>query len=155
MQRQLVTFLLGSGLFGIDVLLIREINRGIDVTKVSPSPDYVEGLMNLRGQIVTILNPSQRLGIKSESVEEHSCIILKTKNELERHISEGLIDSDVSKEVVGLRVDAIAEMVMVNDDEMEQAPANVGGIEAAYIKGIVKLENNLLVVLNLPKVLHM
>lgn len=154
MQRQLVTFLLGSGLFGIDVLLIREINRGMDIAKVCPSPDYVEGLMNLRGQIVTIINPSQRLGIKSENVEEHSCIILKTKHELERHISEGLVDGDVSKEVVGLRVDTIAEMVMVNDDEMEQPPANVGGIEAAYIKGIVKLENNLLLALNLSKVLQ-
>ncbi len=156
MPAQFATFFLGNDYFGIDVLLVREINQNMVVTEVDPSPVYIVGLMNLRGQIVTVADLKVKLGIEDKAgVSGENCIVLKTDEELDRLRDKGFGVSKTAKDIVGLMVDRIGDMVTVHEDEMESAPANVNGVDSRYIRGIVKLDGKLLVVLNVQTVLAM
>jgi len=135
-SRQFVTFGIDDYLLGIDILKVREINRVLDITLVQHARTYVRGLINLRGQTVTVFDLGRRLGLAlREIAEESHNIILKN-------------------DAVGLLVDSIGDVVVAQDDEIEQPPANVGGIEGKFIEGIVKLEKDLLVILSAEKILE-
>ena len=134
--RQFVTFRIDDHLLGIDVLGVREINRALDITPVPKAPEYVRGLVNLRGQIVTVFDLGVRLGFGPRKITENTHnVILKS-------------------DVVGLMVDAIGDVAITEDDEVEPPPANVGAIEGEFIEGVVKLENELLVILSAEKLLR-
>ncbi|MFH1138507.1 MAG: chemotaxis protein CheW [Pseudomonadota bacterium] len=134
--RQFVTFRIDDHLLGIDVLGVREINRALEITPVPRSPAYVRGLVNLRGQIVTVFDLGVRLGFEPRLISEttHN-VILKS-------------------EVVGLMVDAIGDVAQTDEEDVEPPPANVGGIEGEFIEGVVKLERELLVILSAEKLLR-
>ena len=135
-SRQFVTFGIDDYLLGIDILKVREINRVLDITPVQHARTYVRGLINLRGQTVTVFDLGRRLGLAlREIAEESHNIILKN-------------------DAVGLLVDSIGDVVMAQDDEIEQPPANVGGIEGRFIEGVVKLREELLVILSAEKILE-
>ncbi|HHC25001.1 MAG TPA: chemotaxis protein CheW [Desulfobacterales bacterium] len=135
-SRQFVTFGIDDYLLGIDILKVREINRVLDITPVQHARTYVRGLINLRGQTVTVFDLGRRLGLALRKIAEESHnIILKN-------------------DAVGLLVDSIRDVVVAQDDEIEQPPANVGGIEGKFIEGIVKLEKDLLVILSAEKILE-
>lgn len=155
MRRQFATFYLGENLFGIDVLLVREINQNVDITEVDPSPDYIIGLMNLRGQIVAITDLSVKLGIENKANKKSNCIVLKTDAELDHLNEEGLNVGKTSKDMIGLMVDKIGDMVTVEDEEIESPPANVNGIDGKYLDGVIKLKGQLLVTLKLEEILSM
>jgi purine-binding chemotaxis protein CheW len=135
-NRQFVTFLIGEHLLGIDVRQVREINRVVETTPVPPAPDYVRGLINLRGQVVTVLDIGVRLGLSPLSItpDTHN-VILKADN-------------------LGLLVDAIGDVETVPLDEIEPPPANLGGLEDELIEAVVKLQGELLVILSASKVLE-
>lgn len=154
MQRQFATFFLGNSLFAIDVLLVREINRNLDITEVDPSPDFVMGLMNLRGQIVSVISLGVRLGIKKHSMDKDTCcIVLKTTQELERIINEGLVSETTSPDIVGLIVDKIGDMITIDDTQIEAPPANIYGIDGKYLAGVIKLDKSLVATLKLESIL--
>ncbi len=156
MQRQFTTFYLGDSLFAIDVLLVREINRNLDITNVDPSPDFVMGLMNLRGQIVAVTDLGIRLNLgKREITNKTCCIVLKTNQELERIINEGLITEKTSNDFVGLVVDRISDMITVENDNIEPPPANMNGVDGKYLNGVVKLEKDLIATLKVKEILAM
>ncbi len=155
MRRQFATFYLGENLFGVDVLLVREINQNVDITEVDPSPDYIIGLMNLRGQIVAITDLSVKLGIVNKANKKTNCIVLKTDSELDHLNEEGLSVGKTSKDMIGLMVDKIGDMVTVEEDEIESPPANVNGIDGKYLNGVIKLQGQLLVTLKLEEILAM
>ncbi len=135
-SRQFVTFGIDDYLLGIDILKVREINRVLDITPVQHARTYVRGLINLRGQTVTVFDLGRRLGLALRKIAEESHnIILKN-------------------DAVGLLVDSIRDVVVAQDDEIEQPPANVGGIEGKFIEGIVKLEKDLLLILSAEKILE-
>jgi purine-binding chemotaxis protein CheW len=155
MVKQFASFYLGDSLFGIDVLLVREINKNIEISDVDPSPDYVVGLMNLRGQIVTVLDLGIRLGLRKRTISDDTCcIVLKTIPELGRYKSEGFAVEETSKDMVGLMADKVGDMIEVDESEIETPPANVNGIESKYLSGVVKLEKELLVTLRMEEVLR-
>src|SRR5512140_905869 len=111
MQRESCTFYLGEGLFGMDVLLVREVHRNFDITQVDRAPDFVVGVMNLRGQVVTVVDPGVRLGLDTAEVSEESgCIVLKTVTELQRLRDEGFALESTVKDATGLLVDKIGDM---------------------------------------------
>jgi purine-binding chemotaxis protein CheW len=155
MERQFATFYLGEGLFGIDVLLVREVNRNLDITAVDPAPDYVVGLMNLRGQIVTVVDLGVRLGLeRRERTDSSACIVLKTSQELQRVIDEGLISDDTSKEIVGLSVDEVGDMVSVDAEDIESPPANMNGVAGRYLTGVIKLDGQLVATVKASEILN-
>jgi purine-binding chemotaxis protein CheW len=153
-QLQLATFNIGEHIFGINVLLIREINPNTVFTPVDLSPDYIRGLLNLRGQIITIIDPAVRLGMQQRDITPDSCcLVLKTTREVEDREDAELLAPDTVNDMVGLLVDSISDMVTANTRDIEQPPANIGDIDGRFIAGILKMDGRLLLVLKTIEIL--
>lgn len=134
---QLVTFKLGSEEFALDILLVQEINRRVEITKVPKTPEFVEGVINLRGKIVPVLDLRKRFGLVGREFTAQSRIIVV----------------NIDKRVLGLMVDSVSEVLRIPQHTVEPPPPIVAGIDATYIKGIGKFEGRLLILLDLGKVL--
>lgn len=133
---QFITFNIKDHLVGIDIRDVREINRVLDITPVQHAPDYVRGLINLRGNTVTIFDLAVRIGFeKREITEESHNIILK-------------------KDSVGLVVDNIGDVVEAHESEIELPPANLKGIKSRFVEGVKKLNEELLIILSAKKILE-
>jgi purine-binding chemotaxis protein CheW len=154
-QKQFASFYLDNNLFGIDIRLVREINRNIDITHVDRAPEYIRGLLNLRGQIVTVVDVGIRMGIrqKGEEKENCRCVVLKTSEELSAKRDEDPTLEDTSRDLVALYVDGIGDMVTFDEKEIEPSPANIGEVEGRFIRGVVKLEKELMINLNVSELL--
>ncbi|MBF0101823.1 MAG: chemotaxis protein CheW [Desulfobacterales bacterium] len=132
---QFVSFVIDSNLCGINILNVREINSVLDITPVQHAPDYVRGLINLRGQTVTVCDLGVRLGLEPRTItSETKNIILK-------------------EEDVALLVDSIGDVVEVEEDEIRPSPANFGDIEREFMDGIVRLESQLLIILSAKRLI--
>ena len=153
--KQFASFHVNNNLFGIDIRLIREINRNVDITVVDSAPDFVRGLLNLRGQIVTVIDIGVRMGLreKKDIQDNCRCIVLKTSEELSSKRAEDASIEDTSRDLVALYVDDIGDMVTIEEKEVEAPPANIGEIEGKFISGIAKLENELLIILKAGELL--
>ncbi len=134
---QLVTFKLGSEEFALDILVVQEINRRVEITKVPKTPEFVEGVINLRGKIVPVLDLRKRFGLAGREFTGHSRIIVV----------------NIDTRVLGLMVDSVSEVLRIPSHSIEPPPPLVAGIDAAYIKGVGKFEGRLLILLDLGKVL--
>lgn len=156
MRRQFATFRLDQWLLGVDLLLVREINPQMDVTPVPLAPPFVRGLINLRGQIVTVLDLGIRLGLSARTITESShVVILKTNDELGAvRMQTGRAALKGASEVVGLLVDAIGDVVEEEEEFIEPPPANVGEMERRFLAGVVKLRDELMVILETNEVLR-
>ena len=134
---ELATFYVGDALCGMDILKIREINKIMEMTKVPQAPEYVKGILNLRGRIITIIDLGNRLGLSSDEPTDESCnIIINSQNEY-----------------VGLLVDRIGDVVRAPMDKIELPPANMGGEQGEYIEGVFKTENTLIGILDVDEML--
>lgn len=134
---ELATFYVGEALCGMDILKIQEINKLMEMTIVPQAPNYVMGILNLRGQIVTIIDLGKRLGLSSITIDDFSRnIIVNSQHE---HI--------------GLLVSKIGDVIAADWDKVESPPANIGGIQGAFFKGVFKTENHLIGILDSEKVL--
>lgn len=154
-SRSFSTFLLSGQLFGIDILLVREINRQLEVTPVPHTSDYIRGLLNLRGQIVTILDLNRRLGLEKATLSEASHnIILKTDHELQNlDLDEDFGHLSTAGDKVGLLVDDIRDVVIVPEEAIEPPPANIGKVDGQFLTGVIKQNNALVAVLSVEKLL--
>ncbi len=152
---QFATFRLGDRVFGLDIMMIREINRILDITPVPHARDHIRGLINLRGQIVTILDLAVRLGLPSREVGEDSHnIILKTTVELAALHADGTAKAfSTSSDLVGFLVDAIGDVVEADDAAIEPPSANVSEAESQFLSGVIKTDAGLLVLLDIKEVL--
>lgn len=134
---QLVTFGIGEEEFGIDILKVQEIIRTMAITKVPNSPPYVEGVINLRGKVIPVIDLRNRFNMEYRSHDNHTRIIV-----IELH-----------KMVIGFVVDGVSEVLRIQSNTVEPPPAIVGGIDSEYIKGVGKLKNRLLILLDLEKLI--
>lgn len=131
------TFFLGEALFGINILDIQEINKHCEMTIVPQASNYIKGILNLRGRIVTIVDLGEKLGLAK--VQENK----ETRN----------IIVDSEDEHIGLLVDAIGDVVTAKKDKIEPAPSNIGGVRGKYLQGVLKTENQLIGILDIDEVL--
>ncbi len=153
-QNQFATFFIDEHLFGVNVLLVREINPHVDFTPVDLAPDFVRGLMNLRGQIVTIIDPAVRFGIGQRPITPRSrCLVLKTAREVEEREDGAQLMLETVSDSVGFLVDSIGDMVAADARDLEPPPANIGEIDGKFIAGVHKLEEKLMIVLKTGEVL--
>lgn len=136
---ELATFYVGRALCGMDILKIQEINKLMEMTKVPQAPDYMVGILNLRGQIVTIIDLGQKLGLGNIEISNESRNIIV----------------NAPGEHVGLLVSSISDVVMADPDKIEPAPANMNGIQGTFFTGVYKTENRLIGILNLKEVLRL
>lgn len=147
---QYCSFKIGEYLFGIDVLLVREINNNIEITPVDQAPENIRGLLNLRGQIVTVLDVGISLGLEKRNIHPLSrIIILKSNSELEKYRAEGFEIEDTFNDIVGLLVDQIDDMVHIEDDQLEITPANLAELDMKKLKGVVKLDHQIMTILKI------
>jgi purine-binding chemotaxis protein CheW len=133
---QLVTFKLENEEFGVDILRVQEINRMMNITKIPNAPVFIEGVINLRGKIIPIVDLRKRLGFRDGGYDKSTRIIVV---EL-----EGL--------VLGFIVDSVSEVLRINENTVEPPPSIVSGIDSEYIEGVGKLDDRLLILLELNKV---
>ncbi|WP_428568504.1 MAG: chemotaxis protein CheW [Solidesulfovibrio sp. DCME] len=134
---QLVTFAIGEEEFGIDILKVQEIIRIMDITKVPNSPPHVEGVINLRGKVIPVIDLRCRFDMASRDHDRQTRIIVL----------------DLHGTTVGFVVDAVSEVLRLQSDTVEPPPPVVSGIDSEYIRGVGKLENRLLILLDLEKLL--
>jgi len=134
---QLVTFGIGEEEFGIDILKVQEIIRTMAITKVPNSPPYVEGVINLRGKVIPVIDLRGLFNMESRSHDNHTRIIV-----IELH---GMI--------IGFVVDEVSEVLRIQSNTVESPPPVVAGIESEYIKGVGKLDDRLLILLDLEKLI--
>lgn len=134
---QLVSFKIGDAEFGVDILRVQEINKMMDLTTVPNTPIFVEGVVNLRGRIIPVLNLRSRLGLEVKEYDSETRIIVVE-----------LIDK-----TIGFIVDEVKEVLRIPKSITEQPPEIVSGVDAEYITAIGKLEDRLLILLDLTKIL--
>ena len=153
-ERQFATFPVDDQVYGIDVLLVREIIRHVEFTPVEHAPNGVLGLLNLRGQIITVLDLGAVLDVPPRQVSPEShCIILKTKEELLRSAVRDAVDDETPAEIVGIMVDRIADVVAIDASCIEPPPANARGVDGAMLEGIAKKDDRLLLILKMREAL--
>jgi purine-binding chemotaxis protein CheW len=134
---QLVSFNIGEEEFGVDILKVQEINRMVEVTSVPNTPEYVDGVINLRGKVIPIIDLRRRFGMPRKEKDKNTRIIVV----------------ELSGKVLGFVVDAVSEVLRIPKSVTEPPPPIVAGINAEYITAIGKLEDRLLILLDLERVL--
>lgn len=136
---QLVTFSIGDEEFGVDILKVQEIIRTMEITKVPRAPMFVEGVINLRGKVIPIIDLRRRFGLISKVHDSHTRIIV----------------IEITGMVVGFVVDSVSEVLRIPVSTVEPPPPVVAGLDSDYISGVGKLADRLLILLDLDKLLSM
>lgn len=137
------TFHSGDRLYGIGILGVREIIRAQDITEVPRSSPHVRGLINLRGQVVTIIDLAVRLGMPRRGLTDQSHIV----------VIKPAHGPGIPMDPVGLLVDTIGDVIEADDSATETPPANVNEQEDRFLSGVVKTASGLLILLKLPDLL--
>lgn len=136
-QQQLVSFRLGAEEYGLSIMKVQEIIRLQEITKVPQMPEFIEGVINLRGNVIPIIDLRKRFGLE---------IIEKTAE-------TRIVVVSVRERVMGIIVDGVSEVLRLSDDQIEPPPPVVSNIGREYIKGVGKLEKRLLILLDIDKIL--
>ncbi|HWR39013.1 MAG TPA: chemotaxis protein CheW [Patescibacteria group bacterium] len=130
---QLVVFKLGREEYGVSILQVQEIKRMTDITRVPHTPEYIKGVINLRGSVLPVVDLKKRLNLPMEEYTDDTRIIIVKVEEI----------------IVGMIVDAVSEVTAINQENIEPPQAVVSGVESSYLSGVGKMDNRLLILLNL------
>lgn len=134
---QWVTFHLEDEKYGVPVEQVKEVLRYTEITPVPGAPDYVLGIINLRGNVVTVLDTRKRFALQSFEITDATRIVI----------------IEVDNQVIGILVDSVSEVMRLNSEEIETAP-NVGNDESSrYIQGVASRNGNLLILVDINKLL--
>ncbi len=134
---QLVTFRLGNEEFSVDILKVQEIIRLMELTRVPKAPEFIEGVINLRGKVIPVMDLRKRFAMpEAEDTSEARIIVV-----------------ELESTPVGFRVDGVSEVLRLPADTVEPPPTMMSGVETEYIKGVGKLDDRLIILLDVEKVL--
>lgn len=136
-QLQLVSFTVGDELFAVNILSVQEINRMMPLTKVPQSIDGIEGVINLRGRIIPVLDLRVQFGLVPSELDDNSRIIVV----------------EVHGNTIGFIVDSVQQVLLINQSVVEPTPQMTTSIDASYVDGVAKLDDQLLILLNLDNLL--
>lgn len=132
---KVLSFRINNKLFGIETRFVKEINRNVEFTVVPTASEDIAGLLNLRGQVVTLFNLAYKFGYQKElSSEQKMCIVLKG------------VQSNQNQ--VGLLIDKTEDVFDVKEEDCENLPANTQEAEQKYVNIVAKLENELLMIVD-------
>jgi len=141
-SKQYVTFCLAEELFGVEVNRTREILSVISVTSVPQTPDYMLGVINLRGQVVPVIDMRLKLGLSAAAETQDTCII----------VVEVLVDGEPI--VVGALADAVREVLEIKSDAIEPPPRLGTRLNTEFIKGMGKIDEEFLILLDIDKIFN-
>ena len=133
---QLVSFHVGDEEFGLDILRVQEIIRIQPLTRVPNLPDYIDGVINLRGKVIPVIGLRKRLGLDKQSADKRTRIVVV----------------DVHGQVLGFVVDSVSEVLRIHTDTVEATP-RLGKVDRDYISGVGKLDSRLLLLLDLEQLM--
>ena len=134
---EITVFVLGDIPYAVPVRQVREINQNFKITPVPGSPDCVHGTVNLRGQIVTVIDLRMRFGLEASEIDD------KTRN----------IVVSYGEEQVGLLVDSVEDIIEVDSSRFQPPPANLGGIKGHFFLSVYKRDEDLISVIDIFEVL--
>lgn len=135
---QLVSFNIGDEEFGVDITKVKEIIRIVEITRVPNTPDFVVGVINLRGKVIPIINLRQRLSMDSREHNKDTRIVV--------------IEHD--NKTIGFIVDNVNEVIRISKNITEPPPQMTGSVDSQFITSIGKLEDRLLILLDLEKIIE-
>lgn len=137
-ERKYVVFKLDEEEYGIDIMRVKEVTEFVEVTKVPNTPHFVEGIINLRGEITPIINLKKRFSKLEETANiAHRVLVLNLEDKL-----------------VGFMVDDASQVITMDDSQIQETPAIIAGEDKKYIEGIGKLEERMVIILDLVQVLN-
>jgi purine-binding chemotaxis protein CheW len=136
-ERQLVVFQLGAELYGVEIARVHEIIRLQSVTRVPRAPAFVEGVINLRGKVIPVIDLRRRFGLPAADHTRASRVVVV----------------EIGEQVVGIVVDSVSEVLRVKSSIVEPPSPVVAGIDSEYLHGIAKLPDRLVILLDLDRVL--
>ena len=134
---QIVSFRVANEEYGVDIMRVQEIILPGEITQMPEVPDFIRGLINLRGHVIPIVDLRKRFGLPINQHDEHTRIIVV----------------NVENKTIGMVVDAVNEVLRINQEQIEPPPSSVVGIDHAYIESLVKFEHKLLILLNIDNLL--
>lgn len=136
-ENQYVVFNLGKEEYGIDIMNVREIVQYQESVKIPNSPNFIEGIINFRGKVIPIVCLKKRFGIEDKAKDANTRIIVINLNDKQ----------------IGFLVDEASQTVRLDDSNIDSTPDIITGIERKYITGVGKLDNRLIILIDLEKVL--
>lgn len=135
--RQLVVFSINNEEFGVDVSQVNIIERHMEIFKIPNTPEFVEGLVNLRGKVYTVFSMRKRFGLPAKDLDDNTKIIM--------------VNTGVA--VVGLIVDKVDEIIKVEDKDIENTPNVLGDVKRKFINNVAKVNDRIILLLNLETIL--
>ena len=136
-----LTFFLEKEEYGIGILKVKEIIGMMAITSVPRTPEYVKGVINLRGKVIPVIDLRSKFNMPCIKYSERTCIIVVE------------IDSELSTILIGIVVDAVSEVLNIKEDEIEETPTFGTNLNIEYILGLAKMEGSIKILLNIDKVL--
>lgn len=136
-KNQVVRFIVGKESFGVDIGRVQEIVTVPEITRVPDTPDFLEGIINLRGRIVSVIDLRKKLKLNGSGRDRKNRVLV----------------TEINGKTVGLIVDEVAEVLRLNPDNIEPPPEMVNSVGVEYITGIGKIEDRIIILLDLAKVL--
>ncbi len=136
-ERQMVLFELGAETYGLDIASVHEIIRMQPITKVPKAPFFVEGVINLRGKVIPVVDMGKRFGVER----------------IERNKNNRIVVVDIKGTTIGTIVDAVTEVLRIASDSIEQASDIITAADSDYLQGIAKLEDKMVILLDLDRAL--
>lgn len=140
---QLVTFQLGNEQYGIDIMDVEAIVKVEDVREIPNSPSYVEGIFNLRGEIIPVINLHRRFSIRKAQLSE------------EDELLSGFIIVRIDGMQLAVIIDRVSRVVTINLEEIQPPPQMISGIGAEYIQGVVNRDDHYLIILDIRRLFNM
>jgi len=137
-EEQVVVFQLLDQVYGVDIALVHEIIRMEVITKIPRTPDFIEGVINLRGRIVPVIDLRRRFGLEKA----------------EKTATSRIIVVEIDRNMIGMVVDAVLEVLRIPRDKIEPPPPMVHGIEAVYLRGVALWDDRLIILFDLGKALY-
>ncbi|MGR3304000.1 MAG: chemotaxis protein CheW [Candidatus Scalindua sp.] len=136
-EGKFLTFVLGSEVYGIEILKVREIIKLMDITTVPRTPDYLKGVINLRGKVIPIVDLRSKFIMPEVEHTQETCIIV----------------AEVNQTSIGIIVDSVSEVSNINSGEIEDAPHLGQNIDTNFILGLGKTKERIVILLDIEKVL--
>ena len=134
---QLISFEVGNEEYGLDILGVKEVIRIREITRLPKAPSFVKGIINLRGDVIPIIDLRDKFGLENQEYTDMTRVIVV----------------DVDEKLVGMVVDAASQVVRIPADQIEPPPPIVGGLSTEYIRGVGKLDERLVILLNIDRIL--
>jgi purine-binding chemotaxis protein CheW len=136
-ERQIVAFTLGTEIYGVDIASVREIIPIQKIVSVPRAPDFVEGIINLRGRVIPVLDLRKHFGFEKKMGDPNQRIVLV----------------EAGSESIGVIVDSVSSVLRIPDDSVEPPASVIVGPEIEYIYGIAKVDGDLIVLLDLTRII--